>query len=142
MCLDLNRCLYYSDAKGLHLDAPNPVRTVLTIMDGIVAGEGEGPLAPRNRPLGCVLAATDPVALDLVAVQLMGFDHTRIPKICEAMRDAGPRVTAVRIPAEVRAVQVTNHDPTGREMGLEEIRCEVPFLPHVGWVGRIERNAS
>ena len=62
MCLDLNRCLYYSDASGLHLDAPAPVRTVLTMLDGIVAGEGEGPLAPKDVPSRAVLAATDPAA--------------------------------------------------------------------------------
>ena len=26
MCVDLNRCLYYSDARGAHFDAPEPVR--------------------------------------------------------------------------------------------------------------------
>ncbi len=75
MCVDLNRCLYYSDARGAHFDAPEPVRTVLTVIDGVIAGEGEGPLAPSDVPLGVVLAATDPVALDLAAVRLMGFDE-------------------------------------------------------------------
>src|SRR5690606_13269653 len=37
MCCDLNRCLYYSDRQGLHLDAPAPVRTVLTVIDGVLA---------------------------------------------------------------------------------------------------------
>jgi Domain of unknown function (DUF362) len=60
MCLDLNRCLYYSDARGEHFDAPEPVRTVLTVIDGVIAGEGEGPLAPSDVALGVVLAATDP----------------------------------------------------------------------------------
>ena len=71
MCLDLNRCLYYSDAHGLHLDASKPARTVLTVLDGSVAGEGNGPLAPRNVPLGVVLASTDPVAVDQASIDLM-----------------------------------------------------------------------
>ena len=61
MCLDLNRCLYYSDARG---PAPRCARPrcapVLTVLDGIVAGEGEGPLAPRDVPLGVVLAGDRP----------------------------------------------------------------------------------
>ena len=42
MCLDLNRCLYYSDADGLHLDAPAPVRTVLSVMDAMVPASNIG----------------------------------------------------------------------------------------------------
>ncbi len=79
MCLDLNRAFYYSDAAGLHLDAPAPVRRVLHVADALLAGEGEGPLAPRDVPLGVVLAATDPVALDLAALRLMGFDPAAVP---------------------------------------------------------------
>ncbi|GAG32527.1 unnamed protein product, partial [marine sediment metagenome] len=105
MCLDLNRCLYYSDAEGLHLDAPAPVRQVLTILDGVVAGEGEGPLAPKGVPLGAVLAATDPLAVDLAAVRLMGFDEQKLPKLREAMADPDLRVTAVRDASDVRVYE-------------------------------------
>src|SRR6185436_1515502 len=106
MCLDLNRCLYYSDARGSHFDADAPVRTVLTVLDGVVAGEGEGPLAPRDVPLGAVLAATDPIALDLAALRLMGFDLRHIPKVREAIADRGLRVTAVRDADEVRVFEI------------------------------------
>jgi uncharacterized protein (DUF362 family) len=142
MCLDLNRCLYYSDAHGAHFDAPAPVRHVLTVIDGVVAGEGEGPLAPRDVPLGVVLAATDPVALDLAAVRLMGFDERRLPKLWEPMRDTGLRVTAVRSPAEVEVWEV---DPSGfgaKRVGLEELVAAHAFAPHPGWRGAIERGAA
>jgi uncharacterized protein (DUF362 family) len=142
MCLDLNRCLYYSDARGAHLDAPAPVRTVLTVLDGIVAGEGEGPLAPSDVPLGVVLAATDPVALDLVAVRLMGFDERFIPKVFEPMRDEGLRVTAVRTPAEIKVVEVAAESFECRERGLDELRAPHPFAAHPGWRGHIERELT
>ena len=51
--------------------------TVLTIIDGVLAGEGEGPLAPGDVPLGAILAGTDPVAVDCLAVRLMGFDERK-----------------------------------------------------------------
>jgi uncharacterized protein (DUF362 family) len=141
MCLDLNRCLYYSDAKGLHLEAGRPVRTVLTVLDGIVAGEGEGPLAPSDVPLGVVLAATDPVALDLAAVRLMGFDERRIPKVWESIRDEGPRITAVTDPADVEVGEV-GADPDPRFLGLDAIPPERTFVAHPGWAGHIERERS
>jgi len=138
MCLDLNRCLYYSDARGLHLTAPEPVRTVLTVMDGIVAGDGEGPLAPNDVPLGVVLAATDPVALDLVAVRLMGFDARRIPKVWEAIVDTGPRITSVRDSTDVVVGEVLAATFDVRERSLDEIRSNQVFVPHPGWRGHIE----
>lgn len=139
MCLDLNRCLYYSDREGLHLDADRPVRTVLTVLDGIVAGEGEGPLAPRDIPLGVVLAATDPVALDLVALRLMGFDEQQIPKVREPIRDAGPRITEVTDPSEVQVGEVAA-DFEARDRSLEQITAKRPFIAHPGWLGHIERR--
>ena len=140
MCLDLNRCLYYSDAQGLRLDAPGPVRTVLTVLDGVVAGEGEGPLAPRDVPLGVVVAGTDPAAVDLVAVRLMGFDEAKLPKVIEAMRDAGPRITAVHRAADVGVGEVDAGIFATRDLALDEVACSHGFEPHFGWTGHIERR--
>ncbi len=142
MCCDLNRCLYYSDRAGLSLDMPQPVRTVLTVIDGIVAGEGEGPLAPGDVPLGAIVAGTDPVAVDLVAVRLMGFNEQLIPKLREPMRDTGARITRVREPEEVEVAEIrveSQDHPPALIRRLDEIACKKTFVPHAGWVGHIER---
>ncbi len=142
MCCDLNRCLYYSDKEGLHLDAKQPVQSVLTILDGIIAGEGEGPLAPSDVPLGVVLAAVDPIAADLAAVRLMGFDASLIPKIRELMTDAGPRITAVRRPEDVAVVEVSPESFEAREQALASLDGDRIFRAHTGWVGHIERRET
>jgi hypothetical protein len=49
-------------------------RPDLVVMDAIIAGEGNGPVAVRGRFVGCVLASDDPVALDVIAGDLAGFD--------------------------------------------------------------------
>jgi uncharacterized protein (DUF362 family) len=116
------------------------VRRVLTVIDGIVAGEGEGPLAPEDRPLGVVLAALDPVAADLVAIALMGFDERRIPKIWEAMNDAGLRVTAVRSPADVEAIEVDSATFEATPRSLDALRSAECFSAHPGWRGHLERT--
>ncbi|MDP6978440.1 MAG: DUF362 domain-containing protein [Myxococcota bacterium] len=151
MCCDLNRCLYYSDHTGLDLEMPHPVRTVLTLLDGIVAGEGEGPLAPSDVPLGAIVAGTDPIAVDLVAVRLMGFDYELIPKLREPMKDAGARITRVREPRDVEvAVSGVVNAPVSEAVGpdagsaitiqeLDDIQCTRAFEPHEGWRGHIER---
>ena len=140
MCIDLNRCLYYSDAKGEHFDAPAPVRRVLTVLDGIVAGEGEGPLAPTDRPLGAVLASTDPVALDLAAIQLMGFDARCIPKVWSCIEDTRLRVTSVRATADVRVHEVAVEDGVLRECSLASLPVARAFTAHSGWKGHVERS--
>ena len=144
MCLDLNRCFLYSDAKGLHLDAPRPVRKALHVLDGIVAGEGEGPLSPSAKPLGAIIASTDPVAADLVAVQLMGFDAEQLPILREAMHERECPVTAVRSADEVEVMEIDASadasapaEPVARRLG--RLAAGTPFTPHPGWRGRIER---
>jgi hypothetical protein len=139
MCCDLNRCVYYSDANRLRLDAPSPLRRVLSLIDGVVAGEGEGPLAPLDVPLGVVIAATDPLAADLVAVRLMGFDALRIPKLVNAMRDAGPRFTAVRAPEDVLVCETRGERVDERPLAALPIART--FRPHAGWAGALEAAA-
>ncbi len=141
MCCDLNRCLYYSDRDGLHLDAAEPVRTVLTIIDGVLAGEGEGPLAPTDVALGVILAGTDPVAVDLVAVRLMGFDERKLAKLREPIEDDGPRITAVRSVSDVLVGEVVRGSTKVNDHGLDVIAWERAFLPHVGWVGHVEQES-
>jgi len=137
MCLDLNRCLYYSRPDGPALDAGEPVRTVLTILDGVIAGEGEGPLAPLDRPLGAIIASTDPLAVDLVAVALMGFDETRLPKLFEAMNDDGLRVTAVRSADDVEVGEVDAETFTKEPRSVDSLRSADSFLAHPGWQGHV-----
>ena len=139
MCLDLNRIFYYSDKRGEHWEAAEPVRRALTVVDGIVAGEGEGPLAPRDRPLGVVLASRDPVALDLAAVRLMGFDEARLPKVREAMTSNTLRLSPVRSPDDVTVVESPPDGGPLRELGLDALAAGESFAAHPGWQGHVER---
>jgi uncharacterized protein (DUF362 family) len=142
MCLDLNRALYYSDARGPHFDAAAPVRRVLTVLDGIVAGEGEGPLAPDDRPLGVILASLDPIALDLAAIRLMGFDEDRIPKVREALRGGPLPLTTARRPEDVRIFEAARVGAPPRELPLDALEPDAGgFRPHPGWSGHVEKTS-
>lgn len=46
----------------------------LCVIDATVAMEGDGPMQGTPVNLGVLLAGTDPVATDLIATRLMGFD--------------------------------------------------------------------
>jgi uncharacterized protein (DUF362 family)/Pyruvate/2-oxoacid:ferredoxin oxidoreductase delta subunit len=54
------------------------IRPALTIMDGIVAMEGDGPAAGGLRHLGVVLASRDAVALDAVAASIIGLGPAEV----------------------------------------------------------------
>jgi len=69
------------------VDLFSVVRPKFTILDGIVAMEGEGPANGSPRALGLVLASEDAVALDAVATRLIGID----PLAVETTRFASER---------------------------------------------------
>ncbi|MBA3356865.1 MAG: DUF362 domain-containing protein [Pyrinomonadaceae bacterium] len=83
-CLDLNRILLYGRRDGTLGDQPQ--RRTLHIVDAVIAGQGEGPLAPQALPMNLLLAAQNAAALDWVAAQLLGYDPTRIPISREALK--------------------------------------------------------
>jgi hypothetical protein len=65
-----------------------PQRAVLSLCDGLVAGEGDGPLRPDPRPFGGLLAAVNPAVLDWIAALVMGLDPARIPISARAFAPA------------------------------------------------------
>ena len=50
----------------------------LHIIDGITAVEGNGPTRGEPRPLGKIMASTDPLALDSVMARMMGLDPREV----------------------------------------------------------------
>jgi uncharacterized protein (DUF362 family) len=66
--------LHRDDVKETVADLLSVTRPDLVVMDAVVAGEGNGPVAVRGRFVGCILASDDPVALDVIAGDLAGFD--------------------------------------------------------------------
>lgn len=81
--LDIFRIIRYADPNG-KLNETSP-KKFLTIVDGIITGEGEGPLAPTPRRTGWIIGGMEPVAVDLVCSLLMGFDYKKIPQIKNAV---------------------------------------------------------
>lgn len=57
------------------------VSPTLTIMDGVIGMEGEGPSAGTPRKVGVVLGSTNPYALDVVACKLINLDPLEVPTV-------------------------------------------------------------
>jgi hypothetical protein len=83
MTLDLQRIARFGRPDGSI--ASEPQRRILHLADGIIAGQGEGPLAPEPLPLGIISLGLSAAAVDLVNSLLLGLDPERIPLIRRAL---------------------------------------------------------
>lgn len=75
---------------GLLLEIAYARPVALTIVDGVLAMEGDGPNSGTPRELGWLLAGTNPVAVDLVAARLAGIPTELLPVEQEAVRRGLP----------------------------------------------------
>ena len=53
-------------------------RRYFTVIDGILAGEGQGPFCPTGKHANTLIAGDDLLAADVAAVRYMGFDPEKI----------------------------------------------------------------
>lgn len=131
MVHDLNRILLYADRTGrLH---QTPQRTFLSLVDGIVGGDGNGPMDPKPKPSGVVLAGWNPVAVDMACARVMGFDYHTLPVLWRAL-DAHPLPLMHGGAESVRLVS----NAAAFDGRLQEVTGSLDFLPHFGWRGHIE----
>jgi uncharacterized protein (DUF362 family) len=130
MAHDIGRILRYCSAAGEMGDLPR--RRHVMLLDGVVGGEGEGPLAPSPVHSGVLLFSDDVAVGDLAAALLMGFEPDRLPIVREAFAQRRYPLTDAR-PADTAATA------NGRTAGLAELPalCR-PFRPPRGWRGRVE----
>jgi uncharacterized protein (DUF362 family)/Pyruvate/2-oxoacid:ferredoxin oxidoreductase delta subunit len=82
------------------LDLLAAVRPVVSVLDAVVAMDGDGPSHGRPRPFGAILASADPVAVDSVALRLAGVDPSVVPYL-RAAADYGVGAVA---PEDVEVV--------------------------------------
>ncbi len=99
--LDLNHLLYFRE--------PRP-RRIVTIVDGIVAGEGEGPLRPTPKSAGLLIAGENPACVDAVAAHAMGYNLSRVPMVYHALTHRKSRFSL----ADLHDLEAVRVDPAGR----------------------------
>ncbi|HBF38449.1 MAG TPA: hypothetical protein DDW50_14165 [Firmicutes bacterium] len=86
---NLKGIIHQSDKKRFHkwglsqtiVDLGHLAMPELTIIDGTIALEGMGPVVGKAVNLGLLLASTDTVAADRVAMEIMGFELSEVEYI-------------------------------------------------------------
>ena len=90
------------------MDIMMVTRPALCVVDALIAGEGDGPIADQPHWVGCVLASTDPVATDVAICRLLGHDWRKLNFAKEAeARGLGVRdpINFVGVPLEDVAIK-------------------------------------
>lgn len=135
MTYDLNLAILYGRSEGGTLASERQRRTV-SIVDGMISGEGNGPLQPLPVDSGVLIGASNPFAVDFAVAQLMGFDYLKIPSLANHRR----------FPAR----EIGNFDPDGMivewddrsYVGISTVPPLRHYLAAPGWKGHVELLTS
>jgi len=112
---------------GMLLDLAQYIAPRLSIMDAVVAMEGDGPGAGDPRQVGLLIGSENPLALDVIAGEIMGIKPTRNPIVVEAQSRAlkpnRPEEIEV-IGVDLKAVKIADFKQSGvtpDSLGLEPL---------------------
>lgn len=129
MVVDLAKIICFVDKTGkLHTQ---PQRKMFSVVDGVVAGENNGPLEPDPKPAGVLIGGDSLLAVDLVGTRLMGMDPLKLKQftMLDPKYDFGPR--------KLEEIEARSNEKIFRNLADDETRF-LAFKPHPGWVGHIE----
>ncbi len=138
MVLDLNHLLLYTDKQGRLTESVQ--RRYFSCIDGILAGDKEGPLHPSPKPVGLLVGGFNPVAVDLACIKLMGLDYRKIPLMMGVQRLKRPLMFAQDIHAFWKSLRLCSNKEAYLRLQDEQTRY-FQFGPAAGWKGHIELDA-
>jgi uncharacterized protein (DUF362 family) len=80
-----NKLHWMSTPRSI-VDLATLLRPELTIIDGIIGMEGDGPLNGATRRTGVIIVGINVASVDIVATRLIGFSPLLIPKFWYALK--------------------------------------------------------
>lgn len=111
-------------------------RKEFILVDGITAGEKEGPMSNSAKKCGVLMAGFNPVEVDVTCSVVMGFDPEKI--------------TAIKVARDIKKYPLITGDPRNIEIASD--RCNdlqgvydafnCSLVPPKGWTGHIEYERS
>lgn len=132
MVLDLNKCLFFYDGHGQKRKKPPKY---LAVVDGILGGDGNGPMAPDPVHSGIIISGEHPLAVDMCSAKMMSFDYSKIRLLQNAFKMK--KLSFVDFEPDEIIVKSNRKEWNGP---LNKIRSPHAFTPHFGWVGAIEEK--
>ncbi len=130
MIYDLNLVIQCADTEGCLQSQPQ--RHYFAIVDGLISGEGNGPLQPLPRETDWLVCGDDPFAIDATLSYFMGFQPEMIPVIAQRRNFAGVGWGKI----ELGELEI---DLDGQRLRLKESPINFRFAPSPGWRNHVER---
>ncbi|MCX6252928.1 MAG: DUF362 domain-containing protein [Bacteroidia bacterium] len=125
MVMDLNKIAICGKKDGTISQSPQ--RELFSLCDGIIGGQGDGPLNPQPLPLGVISFTNNSSMNDICMATLMGFDIQKIP----LLKTAGQNIMQENISLNLNGQQTTLKD-------LEDLSMET--LPPPGWIDYFKKS--
>jgi uncharacterized protein (DUF362 family) len=136
MTADLARAVLFADDEGRVRDTVQ--RQFVSVVDGIVAGEREGPLAASPKPCGVLVAGNSLLGVDLVCTRLMDFDWRKIRSLRWLVEDS-PHDMGVGDPS---TIEVLSNVAAWEQLLVDSSVPGLGFEPHPRWVGHVELDRA
>jgi len=121
--------VFVKDMAGWRRNQGREMR-FFSVVDGLLAGERDGPFYPDEKRAGVILAGEDLLSVDCVAARLMDFRVSAVPYIKELLKEAGR--TDADIPVVTEDWPVQNFFAPGVKY--------LNFVPPSGWHRLAERD--
>ena len=127
MVMDLNKVGIYGKLDGTI--AQEPQRALYSLCDGIVGGQGNGPLQPIPLPLGIISFSNSSPMNDICMAVLMGFDFHQIPLLQSAF-----------IETKNQKIKITLN---GIETTYQNLSVfSIPTTPPEGWSDYLKKPSN
>jgi uncharacterized protein (DUF362 family) len=126
MVIDLNKILLCGLSDG-HIQKERQ-RTIYTLTDAIIAGDGDGPLSNRPTNLGAITFSSSSCFADIAHAALMRYDWTKIPLLLNAKH---------LFDLDGQDMVVCHNN---KEYDYKDVMTLFGkyFKPPFGWIGKIE----
>jgi uncharacterized protein (DUF362 family) len=131
---DMNKIIFYADKKGIMRDEPQ--RRMFIVVDGIIAGEKEGPMSNSAKKCGVLAAGYNPVEVDLVCCLAMGFDPKKILMLEYAMNARKYEIYG----GSVNSIEIASDRCRTLDSVYDAFNCAL--APPKSWIGHIEYEKS
>ena len=132
MVLDLNKIILYADKNGNMANTLQ--RKYLSILDGFIGGEKEGPLGPSSVKSGVVIGGNDPILVDTVTARLMGLDVNKIPLMMHCWNAKGYKLTTFK----KENIKIMTNEVLWKDILENKSILPFAFCPSKGWKNHIE----
>lgn len=129
--LDINKIIFYADKQGKMQKKRQ--RTYLSIVDGVIGMDREGPMGGTPKKSGVLLAGFHPTEVDIIAARLMGFDENKIAQlknIKKIKRSIGAK--------SIKEIKVQSKNKKWQNLITNPQSVSLGFIPPAGWKGHME----